>query len=146
MRFRVSMVGFSHNYSETFDKSSRECSWFMRRDMRVGGSAGQMFFTTDGRVVLRWAAALHPSLLIAPMRAGWLAWLLVHGCMAERRRRCRSAWLRAGRRTYTTGLRPAAYFEDYVELVEGGTVCVVRQHARHLGSGQVASQQLVGFK
>jgi hypothetical protein len=59
MRFRVSMVGFSHNYSETFDKSSRECSWFMRRDMRVGGSSGAMFYTADGRVVLRWAGGLH---------------------------------------------------------------------------------------
>ena len=43
-------------------------------------------------------------------------------------------------------MRPAAYFEDYVELIEGGAVCVVRQHARHLGSGQVATQQLVGYK
>lgn len=49
------------------------------------------------------------------------------------------------RRTYTTGVRPAAYFEDYVTLEAEGRLCVVRQYARHLGSGQVASQQLVGI-
>jgi hypothetical protein len=52
----------------------------------------------------------------------------------------------AVRRTYTTGVRPAAYFEDYVSLESGGSVCVVKQYARHLGNGQVASQQLVGYK
>lgn len=54
MRFKVSMVGLSHNYSETYDKSGGEAGWFMRRDMRVGGSTGRMYYTADGRVVLRW--------------------------------------------------------------------------------------------
>ncbi len=49
-------------------------------------------------------------------------------------------------RTSTSGVRPSAYFEDYVCLEAGGSVCVVRQYARHLGTGQVAQQQLVGYK
>lgn len=65
MRLRVSMVGFTHNYSESFDKSGKESSWFMRRDMRVGGSAGQLFFTADGRAVLRCAQLLAGRALAA---------------------------------------------------------------------------------
>lgn len=40
-------------YRESFTKDSLPITWMMRRDIRTGRTTGQLFYTQDGRVVVR---------------------------------------------------------------------------------------------
>lgn len=43
------------NYHEYYNLDSTKSHWALRRDISLGRSEGQMFMTTDGILIFRWA-------------------------------------------------------------------------------------------